>query len=87
LSLRIVAAGLLIGNHGRTFAMSETTRKNLNTFWELIDEILSPKQRRLKAHLQFYQHSLKEDKIVQHKIPYCPKRLAEYMPPTGYIDD
>lgn len=39
--LAIVAAGLLIGNQGRTFAMSETTRRNLDTFWELIDEILN----------------------------------------------
>ena len=39
--LAIVAAGLLIGNHGRAFAMSETTRKNLDTFWELINEILN----------------------------------------------
>jgi len=39
--LAIVAAGLLIGNHGRAFAMSETTRKNLDTFWELVDEILN----------------------------------------------
>jgi len=39
--LAIVAAGLLIGNHGRAFAMSETTRKNLDMFWELIDEILN----------------------------------------------
>ncbi|MEO8426572.1 MAG: cation:proton antiporter, partial [Verrucomicrobiota bacterium] len=33
--------GLFIGNHGRRFAMSETTRKNLDAFWELIDEILN----------------------------------------------
>jgi CPA1 family monovalent cation:H+ antiporter len=39
--LAIVAAGLLIGNHGRAFAMSEPTLKNLDTFWELIDEILN----------------------------------------------
>jgi monovalent cation:H+ antiporter, CPA1 family len=39
--LAIVAAGLLIGNHGRAFAMSEITRRNLDTFWELIDEILN----------------------------------------------
>jgi len=39
--LAIVAAGLLIGNHGRAFAMSETTRKNLDMFWELTDEILN----------------------------------------------
>jgi CPA1 family monovalent cation:H+ antiporter len=36
-----VAAGLLIGNQGRAFAMSETTRDHLDTFWELIDEILN----------------------------------------------
>jgi CPA1 family monovalent cation:H+ antiporter len=35
--LAMVTAGLLIGNHGRAFAMSETTRRNLDTFWELID--------------------------------------------------
>ncbi len=39
--LAMVAAGLLIGNHGRAFAMSETTKKNLDTFWELVDEILN----------------------------------------------
>lgn len=36
-----VAAGLLIGNHGRSFAMSETTTRHIDTFWELIDEILN----------------------------------------------
>ena len=36
-----VAAGLLIGNHGRTFAMSEKTVEHVDTFWELIDEILN----------------------------------------------
>lgn len=39
--IAMVVAGLLIGNHGRNFGMSETTRKNLDTFWELIDEILN----------------------------------------------
>jgi CPA1 family monovalent cation:H+ antiporter len=39
--LAMVVAGLLIGNHGRAFAMSEITRKNLDTFWELVDEILN----------------------------------------------
>ncbi len=34
-------AGLLIGNHGRAFAMSNKTREHLDTFWELIDEILN----------------------------------------------
>ncbi len=36
-----VVAGLLIGNHGRLFAMSEKTRRNIDTFWELVDEILN----------------------------------------------
>lgn len=39
--LAMVAAGLLIGNHGRLFAMSENTRRHLDTFWELLDEILN----------------------------------------------
>lgn len=39
--IAIVIAGLLIGNHGRRFAMSERTREHLDTFWELIDEILN----------------------------------------------
>ncbi|MCP5066255.1 MAG: sodium:proton antiporter [bacterium] len=39
--LAMVAAGLLIGNHGRRFAMSDATRDNLDTFWELVDEILN----------------------------------------------
>jgi CPA1 family monovalent cation:H+ antiporter len=39
--LAVVAAGLFIGNHGRLFAMSEKTRAHLDTFWELIDEILN----------------------------------------------
>ncbi len=39
--IAMVVAGLLIGNHGRSFAMSETTREHLDTFWELVDEILN----------------------------------------------
>jgi len=39
--IAIVVAGLLIGNHGRSFAMSDQTREHLDTFWELIDEILN----------------------------------------------
>ena len=39
--IAIVVAGLLIGNHGRTFAMSDKTREHLDTFWELVDEILN----------------------------------------------
>ncbi len=39
--IAVVVAGILIGNQGRAFAMSDTTRRNLDTFWELIDEILN----------------------------------------------
>lgn len=39
--IAMVVAGLLIGNRGRALAMSETTRKNLDMFWELVDEILN----------------------------------------------
>jgi monovalent cation:H+ antiporter, CPA1 family len=39
--IAIVCAGLLIGNQGRRFAMSDTTREHLDAFWELVDEILN----------------------------------------------
>ena len=39
--IAIVVAGLLIGNHGRQFAMTEKTREHLDNFWELVDEILN----------------------------------------------
>jgi len=39
--LAMVVAGLMIGNHGRELAMSETTRHHLDLFWELIDEMLN----------------------------------------------
>jgi monovalent cation:H+ antiporter, CPA1 family len=39
--ISMVVAGLLIGNHGRRFAMSDQTRQNLDTFWELVDQILN----------------------------------------------
>lgn len=39
--IAIVVAGLVIGNHGRAFAMSEKTREHLDPFWELLDEILN----------------------------------------------
>lgn len=39
--IAIVVAGLLIGNQGRAFAMSDITRKRLDDFWELMDEILN----------------------------------------------
>ena len=39
--IAMVVAGLLIGNHGFQFAMSETTRDHLLKFWTLTDEILN----------------------------------------------
>ena len=39
--IAIVVAGLFIGNHGRLLAMNETARGNLDTFWELLDEIMN----------------------------------------------
>lgn len=39
--LAMVVAGLIIGNQGRALAMSDITRRYLDMFWELIDEILN----------------------------------------------
>lgn len=39
--LAMVVAGLIIGNHGRAYAMSDTTRHHVDMFWELLDEILN----------------------------------------------
>lgn len=39
--IAMVVAGLVIGNHGRRLAMSESTREHLDLFWELVDEILN----------------------------------------------
>jgi CPA1 family monovalent cation:H+ antiporter len=39
--IAVVVAGLLIGNYGARFAMSETTRDHLFKFWSLIDEVLN----------------------------------------------
>ncbi|HEY7252224.1 MAG TPA: sodium:proton antiporter [Methylomirabilota bacterium] len=40
-AITAVTAGLLVGNQGRAFAMSDRTRQHLDTFWELVDEILN----------------------------------------------
>ena len=39
--LAMVISGLFIGNHGKMFAMSDATHKQLFSFWELIDEFLN----------------------------------------------
>ncbi|HFT1535319.1 TPA: cation:proton antiporter [Raoultella ornithinolytica] len=39
--LAMVVMGLIIGNQGRSNAMSEETERHIDMFWELIDEILN----------------------------------------------
>jgi CPA1 family monovalent cation:H+ antiporter len=39
--LAMVSAGILIGNQGRSLAMSEHTRQHLDTFWDLTDEFFN----------------------------------------------
>ena len=39
--IAVVVSGLLIGNHGTRFAMSEKTREHLKNFWTVIDEVLN----------------------------------------------
>jgi CPA1 family monovalent cation:H+ antiporter len=40
--LAMVMMGLMVGNHGRSWAMSDKTCQYVDLFWELIDEILNP---------------------------------------------
>ena len=39
--LAVVVAGLMLGNHGRQFAMSKKTEQQLDAFWEMVDEVLN----------------------------------------------
>lgn len=39
--IAVVVAGLLIGNHGARYGMSELTRKHLFGTWEMVDEVLN----------------------------------------------
>ena len=39
--LAMAVAGLLIGNHGVTYAMSDVTRDYVIKFWEIVDELLN----------------------------------------------
>lgn len=39
--LAMVVTGLMVGNQGRALAMSDTTRRYVDMFWELLDEILN----------------------------------------------
>jgi CPA1 family monovalent cation:H+ antiporter len=37
----MVVCGLIVGNSGRALGMSDTTRRYIDMFWELIDEMLN----------------------------------------------
>jgi len=39
--IAVVVMGLIVGNHGKKFAMSERTREHLSSFWNLTDELLN----------------------------------------------
>ncbi|MFM0339824.1 DUF2254 family protein [Paraburkholderia fungorum] len=39
--LAMIVAGVMIGNRGRAHAMSDTTRRYVDMFWELVGEILN----------------------------------------------
>jgi Na+:H+ antiporter len=39
--IAVVVAGLLIGNQGRQFAMSQNTREHVDGFWAMMDDILN----------------------------------------------
>ncbi len=39
--IAVVVAGLIVGSYARHMAMSDTSREYLDTFWELVDELLN----------------------------------------------
>lgn len=39
--IAMVVAGLILGNYGRNLAMSENSRRYVDSFWELVDDILN----------------------------------------------
>ncbi len=39
--IAMVVAGLIIGNRGRQYAMTDRTRERLDSFWEFVDQILN----------------------------------------------
>jgi CPA1 family monovalent cation:H+ antiporter len=39
--IAVVVAGMIIGNPGKRWAMSENTRRYLEAFWDMVDEILN----------------------------------------------
>jgi len=71
--IAVVVAGLLIGNQGRQFAMSDTTREHLDKFWELVDEVLNrtgcSHRTYRQVHKRFYTHSFPEE--IPHLLAKC----------------
>ncbi len=39
--IAVVVAGLLVGNRGRAFAMTQKTREQVDAFWEIVDELVN----------------------------------------------
>ncbi len=39
--IAVVIAGVLVGSHARQYAMSENTRRHIDMFWSVIDEVLN----------------------------------------------
>lgn len=39
--MAVVVAGLIVGNYGRVYSMSEKTRETIENFWEVIDFIIN----------------------------------------------
>jgi CPA1 family monovalent cation:H+ antiporter len=39
--IAIVVSGLIVGNYGRFLVVSESSRHHMDTFWELVDEVLN----------------------------------------------
>ncbi len=39
--IAVVVAGLLVGNRGRAFAMTDKSRERVDDFWEIVDEIVN----------------------------------------------
>jgi Na+:H+ antiporter len=65
--IAVVVAGVLIGNRGAVYAMSETTQQHMFGFWNLVDEILNS--------VLFLAIGL-EVLVVQFKPSLAPMALA-----------
>lgn len=82
--LAMVVAGLMIGNHGRTLAMSESTREHLDTFWELVDELLNAVLFVLIG-LEVLVLSLKVEPLIAGALAIPAALLARFIAVGGVI--